>query len=123
MLVEDKLTGRLIRDKHQAFIDKVIKLKNTKGVWAAIDLMIKEWEESNPQEFRSYVVSVEDKKETRETRYGSNKQKTIRQTVDFPQEIQNRIRAIYKADELPFDKKFFKMFWERYPQYRVAEKY
>lgn len=123
MLVVDDLTQRLIPSKHALFVDAVFKSRETQGIWPTIDLLVKQWVESRPKEYDSFVVSTEEKRGSRANKYGSNSSKTIRETVDFPQPIHDRIRTIYKADELPFDKEFFRQVWKRYPQFRVASTY
>lgn len=123
MLVVDALTQRIIKSKDAAFLNKVFLTKNTEGVWETIDLLVQQWMESNPKRYNSFVITTEEKRNSRATKYGSNKAKTLREVVDFPQPLHDRIRAIYKADELPLDKEFFRKVWQRYPQFRVAEKY
>ena len=122
MLVVDQLRGQLIESKDALFADRVMRTRDNEGPWAVIDLLIKQWVESNPQKYDSFVMSVDNKRDSRATRYGSNVSKTIREIVDFPQPIHDRIRTIYKADELPMDREFFREIWRRYPTMRVAER-
>jgi len=121
MLVVDQLKGQLIKAKDALFADRVMHSKAKLGPWETMDLLVQQWMESNPNKYDSFIVDTKEKQDTRTNRYGSNKARTLRSVVDFPQPIHNRIRAIYKADELPFDKEFFHKFWKRYPQFRVAE--
>jgi hypothetical protein len=57
--------------------------------------------------------------------YGSTKggkQMERRFKLLFPTTLMLLIRAVYSADELKMDKKFYDEFATRYPGFRVAEK-
>jgi len=88
-----------------------------------MDLIIKHWIETNPRRYNSFVTYVEDTRDSRANVYGSNKKKTMRLTLDIPEDVIKRFRKIYKADEFNFDKDFYKKLWERYPTFRVSERF
>jgi len=120
MKVQDE-TGRITDTKNLRFADKIIEMKRTRDPWEVIDMLVQHWIDSNPKQYKSFVVNVEDKRYTRVNKFGSNKSKTIRSVADIPEKIIYMIRAIYKSDELEMDKDFFNKFWKRYPIFRVAE--
>lgn len=122
MKVIDSSTGRINTTKDIQFADKVLTLKNTKGVWDVVDEIVSFWVHGNPDKYDSFITDLEIKKSTRRDAFGSNKAKSIRSTLDVPVRILSMIRSIYHADELPFDKKFFNTIWRRYPAFRVSEK-
>jgi hypothetical protein len=122
MLAADSLTGQLRDSQDLQFVDYIFLLKKTRGYWAVIEKIISYWIESNPSQYDSFILDVDKKRDTRATGFGSNKSKSFRSTLDIPAKIIQMIRVVYKADELPMDKKFFDEMWNRYPRFRVATK-
>lgn len=118
----DPISNREIDAKIPLFADLVIKTRNEKGPWEVMDLLIKQWSESNPSRYDSFIINVEQTRDSRATSYGSNKKKTLRMTLDVPEDIIKMFRAIYKPEEFNFDESFYNKFWERYPQFRIAER-
>jgi hypothetical protein len=104
------------------FADAVIKAKNEQGPWQVMDLIVQHWMESNPRKYNSFIMQTEETRNTRRNVYGSNKAKTMRLKVSVPEDVINRFRKIYHADEFSFDKDFLNKLWERYPTFRVAER-
>lgn len=118
----DPVTGRPINAKTLMFADAVMKAKNEKGPWAVMDLIIQHWSESNPKRYNSFILQTEETRASRGNSYGSNKAKTLRMKVSIPEDVINRFRKIYHSDEFTFDKDFLNKLWERYPQFRIAER-
>lgn len=102
--------------------DGLVKLRNTKGLWEVIGEVVKAWENLKKHKYTSHIIDLKEKKETRLNQYGSTKSKSLRYLLDIPEDIINMIRILYPIDELPFDKKFFREFGKRFPQYKVADK-
>ncbi len=114
-------TGRVADMKDLQFADKIIEMKNTRDPWEVIDMLVQRWMDTNPKEYKSFVVNIENKRYTRDNKFGSNSSKTLRSVADIPEKLIYMIRAIYKTNELEMDKDFFNKFWKRYPIFRVAE--
>lgn len=119
---DDKYIQRLVPAKQARFADEVIRLKNTEGPWAVIDAILKYWKETHPTRFEAYLIELKDKRDTRLNARGSNRSGSMRSWIDIPQQVFAMIRAIYRANELPMDKKFFREFARRYPVFVVREK-
>lgn len=125
----------LVREGHSSRIRKledvqaaeaVMGAKQKGGPWGVIDKLVKIWSERTPNEFQGFKVHIKGTRETLDDpKYGQTKggkDMERRLILMIPQSLQLMIRSIYKADELPFDKKFFKEFAKRYPFFKVPEK-
>ena len=122
MLIYDGLSEKLRDSTELQFVDKVFELKAKGKLWEVIGLIVKQWQETNPVNYKSFLIDVKTKRETRATKYGSNKSMNLRSVVDVPQDVIYRIRTVYSPDELPMDLAFFKQMYKRYPQWAVAER-
>lgn len=123
--------GRKIDPGDISFINNLVSLKAKSGSnpWPCIEAIIKFWAGKNRNKWKSYLLYLDDIKETRADRkYGSVHDKVndgyLRYTLDIPMEIVYMIRCLYNADELPMDKQsgFFKEFAKRFPKFKIAEK-
>ncbi len=121
MIAIDPITGNTRNAKQLHFVDRLFELRLAGNRWDVIDEIVKYWAESNPSKYDSFVIDIKNKRDSRATKYGSNKAKTLRSTLDIPTQVVLMIRKVYPADELPMDKKFFDTMWKRYPIFRVAE--
>ncbi len=95
-------------------VEKLEKLKRDSGSspWPVIEQCFKMWEKTRPTEYESYLIYIQDLRETRkDKKFGSSTDKVtggiIRYTVDVPKKVMDMIRAIYSPQELPMDKKDF----------------
>ena len=105
--------------------ERVMKLKNTSGPWAAIEEMVKIWAERSPGEFKGFKIHLDDIRETRiDPKFGRTRGKKMerRLILVLPQALQFMIRSVFKADELPFDRKFYREFARRFKMFRIPEK-
>ena len=117
--------GRRHKIKHLNWVEQVTKLKRKSGSspWPVIEECFNFWASHRPTEYRSFIVSIDDVRETRkDQKFGTTPQQSYRYKLDFPEEVMMYIRCIYNVDELPMDKYFFAEFWKRYPKMRIAEK-
>jgi len=123
---------RKIRPKYVIVVNKLIELKNQKGPWVVIDEILKFWSEESPKEWKSVITTVKNRKQTRKVTNVGNKQFSgvsrdkvtgglLRYQLDVPLKVVHMIRAIYKEEELPMDKKFFNKFAKRYPRFVISE--
>lgn len=114
-------TGQIVESAPYNAADTLVKLRNTKTLWEVVDEVVKIWEQTKIKKYTSHLIDIQDKKETRLNKYGSNKDKSLRYIVDVPEDIIKMLRVLYDTDDLPMDKPFFRNFGKRYPQYRIAE--
>lgn len=120
------------RKRKLAHINAVERLENLKAKhgsnpWPVIEECFNIWTATNPSEWQSYLVYLDDIRETRkDKKYASTKDKVtggyLRYTLDIPQKVMYMIRMIYSSEELDMSKEFFKAFARKFPQMRVAEK-
>lgn len=124
MRVLDGQTGKIYKSKDIHFVDHLIdlKAKNSTNHWVVIDEVVKAFRDRYPKEWKSYLVRVEEIRETRENpKYADNKKEGLRYLVDYPEWIGNVVRGLYSPDELSMDKKFMVEFAKRYPIFKVPE--
>lgn len=113
-----------------ALKDKSI-IEEANGIWIVIRRIIDIWKETHPTEWQSYLIELDDVKNTRlDSKYGLSKNSkmyhgdrgNLRYTLDIPQQIYMMIRAVYNDEELPMNKEFFRLFAKKFPIFRVAQK-
>jgi hypothetical protein len=118
--------GKIRGANDVAFADKVIETKKNKGPWETIDLLVNEWARTSPDDFGAFKVQMDDYRSGLfDRKFGQTtggKDMERRFTMVFPEKLFHMIRAIYKADELPMNKPFYREFCNRYPLFRVPEK-
>lgn len=119
--------GRQIPNGLIQFVDEVMKLRGSKDApWSVIEKCFEYWEKHNPTKYRSFLVNVENLRNSRKNDFASTKDPVtggiLRYTLDIPEEVMFMIRKIYDTDELPMDKKFFNEFARRFPRFVVAKK-
>ena len=108
------------------FAEDIIKLKNQKDQWEVIDKLIEKWIKTSSSEVEALKIQLEDQrellddKEFGQTKGGKDLERRF--TLVFPLKLMLMLRAVYSAEELEFDSKFYREFVKRYPNFRVAEK-
>ncbi len=120
MLIVDQ-SNKLRDSEDVQFVDSVLKLRREGKHWEAIDLIITHWANKNPQKYKSFLIEVKDKRDTRLNKHGSNRSKNLRSLLDVPEDVIFMIRKIYSVEELDMDKEFFERLYKRYPAMRAAE--
>lgn len=124
MLVEDN--GKLRNADDVALADKIMDLREKGDPWPVIDELVKVWIKRSPEEEKAMMINVEDHREMLvDKEYGTTlggKDMDRRFKLLFPQGVEFLIRAVYKSEELPFNKDFYIEFGKRYPGFRVAQK-
>ena len=121
--------GRKYKSDHIKWVDYVTKLKgkNSSNPWPVIEACFNFWAKQSPTRYRSYLVSINDVRETRkEKKFASTTDRVtggiLRYTLYIPEEVILMIRCIYNESELPMDRKFFMEFARRFPRFKIAEK-
>ena len=108
------------------FAEKIVVDKKKKDVWDVVDELVKVWADKAPDDVEAMAINVEQyreslvDKEFGQTSGGNEMERRF--TLAWPKSLMLMIRTQYKADELPFDKKFFRKFGNRYPAFKVAQK-
>lgn len=115
-----------IRDSDDiALADEIIKARK-KGPWHVIDLLVNSWVKRSPEEVEAVKVDISDRRELLvDKKYGSTiggNDMERRFALIFPTGLQSMIRTQYKAEDLPFDRKFYTEFAQKYPGFKIAEK-
>ena len=105
--------------------DYLLKLKsdNQTDMWPVIDAVIDVWERKNQNTWEATIVEIKNERDSRANKHGANKKAGLRQTLDIPMQVEAIIRRLYSPTELPFDKRWYKELWKRYPAFRVAQEY
>jgi hypothetical protein len=114
---------KLVDAKAAAAIDKIYELKKKNDLWGVFNLLLDIWTSKKRGNYESLLMDTRRIRKTRASKFGSSKDRTLRYTLDVPQEVLLMLRKVYSVEELPMDKRFFYEVWKRYPQLRIAEKY
>lgn len=120
----DPISGKLRSLSDMEFADMIVVERRNLDKWQIIELLMERWFHSDPKEAQGTLHDVKYMRETsRDKRFGTTKDKNLerRMTMLFPITLQKLIRSVYKAEELLFDKKFFREFLKRYPGFQVPE--
>jgi hypothetical protein len=118
--------GRLLTSDKIELADRIMKLRANKDPWAVIDELVNYWVNSAPEQVEALKINISDVKELAidkkygVTKGGANIERRFQ--LIFPLGLQSLIRGVYKNEEGPFDRDFYKKFAQRYPGFRVAEK-
>lgn len=116
-----------IRDSDDLEIAEVVmKLKDNKDPWVVIDELIRIWSAKAPDEEVATKVEIDGYKEAMaDPEYGQTqggKDFERRSILVIPRKLQLMIRSLYKAEELQFDRAFYREFARRYPFFKIADK-
>jgi hypothetical protein len=117
--------GKIRKADDLELAEKIVETKQQKDHWAVIDELIKAWSERTPEQVQALKVEIDDHRETLvDKKFGQTlggKDFERRFTLVFPITVQLMIRSVYKAEELQFDREFYKEFARRYPFFRIAQ--
>jgi hypothetical protein len=118
--------GRIRDSADLEMAEVIMKLKEKKDYWAVIDELIKIWAAKSPDEEVATKVEIDGYKEAMsdptfgQTNNGKDMER--RSILVFPRKLQLMIRSIFKAEELPFDREFYRKFAQKYPAFKIADK-
>lgn len=103
---------------------RLIALKEKHGddVWPVVEECLRIWSAKHPKEYKSFLVGLEDMKQTRRDKFASSESEMFRYTLDIPETVVFMLRKLYTTTELPMDKKFFRTWAKKYPKMQIAEK-
>jgi hypothetical protein len=124
LVIDEK--GRLLSSDKFELADKILKLRINNDPWVVIDELVRYWVKNTPGEVEALKINISDIREIAvDKKYGATqggKEMERRLQLIFPTGLQSLIRGVYKTEELPFDRDFYKKFAQKYPGFRVAEK-
>lgn len=116
--------GKIRSSDDVELADKIIELKKKKDIWIVIDELLKVWLKRSPEETEAVKIDVKDQRELLidkkygQTKEGGNLERRFQ--LLFPTSLMLLIRSIYKVEELPFNREFYKVFTTRYPGFKIA---
>jgi len=105
--------------------EKITDMRAKQDPWDVIDLMVRTWAKTAPDEAEAIRINVAQYRESQidkkyaQTKLGKDQERRFQ--LSFPRSLMLMIRSQYKADELPMDRKFFSEFGKRYPFFKIAE--
>jgi hypothetical protein len=110
--------------------DKLVQLKKDKDPWEVFEYIVKIWKSTNPSEYESFIVNLNETKTTRKVTTVGNKQfsgvsvdkntgGTLRYLLDIPVKVVHMIRKLYP--EMNLDKEFYTKWAKHFPK-MVIEK-
>lgn len=124
LIIDEK--GRLLTTEKFELADRIMKLRANKSPWVVIDELVRFWIKNAPEDVEALKINLSDIREiATDKKFGQTKGGTDmerRLQLIFPMGLQSLIRGIYKSNELPFDRDFYKEFSQKYPGFKVAEK-
>lgn len=132
LVVYDEETGRYATSDLMQLVNALMKAKKKNDPWDVIDLCVKAFKSKFPKQYKSYIIRLEAVKASQKKTWvgrkefrGVSKDKKndayLAHTVDFPAWIMSLIRKVYNPQELIMDKKFFREFGKRHPEFRILE--
>lgn len=125
LLAVDKISGKIRKARDVQDAEHIIGLRKTKDPWTVIEALIQTWIKRSPGEFEGFKIHLKDIKETRlDPKFGQTRSKNQdrRLTVVFPLKLQGMIRSVYTAEELPFNRGFFREFARRFRCFQIPDK-
>ena len=131
MIIYDQF-GQPRKLEHLRAVSHLFKLKEKNGSnpWPVIEECFKVWASKEPNTWKSYLVRLDNIKQTRANKFASVEDTsdtatdgaTLRYTLDIPEQVMFMVRCIYSPDELPMDKRFFEEFAKHFPTHVVPDK-
>lgn len=122
MIIHDPISGKQYTPSVWTSAEYLVELRKTQPMWDVIAKIIDIWASQNPQRWQSLLLSWDETRKTRANVYGATKSKSLRYTLDIPEDIHNMIRVLYPVEDLPMDKKFFRTFGKKFPKFLICEK-
>lgn len=109
---------------------ETLKEKSGSDPWPVINGCIQLWKDTNPSDWKSYLVQLDHTKQSRKiTTVGGRKFRGVSKDneqggftsylLDIPEKVMLLIRCMYNSDELPMNKEFFYQLGKRFPELLV----
>ncbi len=122
MIVYDRLSGRWFHSDDVSAADRLIDIKRKKGLWGVVTEAIRIWKKRNPSLWQSQLIRVKGIRKTRARASGASKSLGTRYLLDIPLQVINIIRVLYPPEDLKMNKRFWRMFAKKHPEFKVPEK-
>jgi hypothetical protein len=122
MRIIDPVTKKETDSTSLLLVDKLMQARKDKSVFDVIAIIIDYWKTINADKYDSFIFQMQETRKTRANDTASTKDKTQRYLLDIPEQIIRFIRVMYNSDELKMDKRFFRSFAKRFPEFKVAQK-
>lgn len=124
------LTQREIDVDLYQFIENLMKLRDEKKQWEALDEIVKFFRKFYPVEYKESVDISRGLRMTRGDEWGRGhkdlhkeaRKANLRMVMNIPFRLIAIIRRVYDEQELPFDRNFLRKFGSKYPEFLVPEK-
>ena len=111
--------------------DRLVRLRNSQPVWTVIQELMKMWQETNPKTYQSFLVELQDTKDTgKVTNIGGKSFSNVsedangsmlRHRLDIPVKVVYMLRRLYSVEELPMDAAFYDKWAKTFPKTVVSE--
>lgn len=124
------LTKRNVDVTVYLFIEKLMKLREDKRQWEALDEIVTFFKKNYPLEYQESVEISKDLKKTRGDEWGRgdkylhkvSRSASWRMVMNMPFRLVAIIRKVFSEQDLPFDRKFLRKFGTKYPEFLVPER-
>lgn len=110
---------------------RLVELRKTKGMWEVIEEIMKMWSDTNPKEYKSYLIDLDFTKDDGKVTSVGNKRwsnvskdstgSLLRHRLDIPVKVVYMIRRLYSTDECPMNAEFYDEWSRRFPKTVVSE--
>ena len=118
--------GKLRQASDVQLADKAFEMKKNKGLWDTLELLVNVWMKKTPEDFEGFKIQIDAYRDGLfDSKYGQTaggKDIDRRFIMSFPKKLFFMIRSLYKAPELPMDRKFYAEFARRFPFFKIPEK-
>lgn len=118
--------GKLRQASDVQLADKALEMKKNKGLWDTLELLVNAWMKKTPEDFEGFKIQIDAYRDGLfDSKYGQTaggKDIDRRFIMSFPKKLFFMIRSLYKAPELPMDRKFYAEFSRRFPFFKIPEK-
>lgn len=121
-MYHDPISGRNIPQWLSVAVDQLLGKIRHKDVWEIFEFCVDIWAKKYPDEHKKYLAEMKNYKSNRLNKFGSTKNKNMRELVTLPRELNfllDKIAADKIADYGP--KKFWRELARRYPGFSPAE--
>lgn len=122
ILYNDPITGRQTPAWLSTAVDELIYKIRHKDIWQIFEFCIEIWAKKYPSEHKKYLAEMKKYKANRLNKYGSTKNKFMRELVSLPRELNfllDKLAADKIVDYGP--KKFWREVARRYPGFSPVE--
>ena len=126
LVVFDNIAKKVRKADDVELAEKIVDMTKNKDRWEVISELVNTWSKRTPEEFQGFKIQTEALRSgLHDRKFGQTKegrQMERRLTMVFPHSLFLMIRSVYKAQELPMDKRFYAEFLHRFPFFKIPDK-